>query len=145
MNGTNEVILKIIVVYQNKQIAKLYFLDEAELSSKSGTPSPMVARVAGGGTSSTDLRDLREGSYPRSVREGSLPRSVREGSVPRSVREGSVPRSVREGSLPRSLRESSAGSADTADGAGGEGEDRTRSTSTLSSLGTRYTSGKCRL
>ena len=99
------------------------FLDDAEVSSKSGTPSPMVSRV--GGSSTSDLRDMREGSFPRSVRETSLPRSMREGSLPRSVREGSLPRSAREGSV---------GSNDTVDAE----DERMRSTSTMSSLGTRY-------
>jgi len=82
----------------------------------------MVSRV--GGSSTSDLRDMREGSFPRSVRETSLPRSMREGSLPRSVREGSLPRSAREGSV---------GSNDTVDAE----DERMRSTSTMSSLGTR--------
>ncbi|XP_023347926.1 synaptotagmin-like protein 2 [Eurytemora carolleeae] len=120
---------------RRRSLAPSYFFrrrskDDADISSKSGTPSPMVSR--GGGSSACDLTDLRD--FPRSVREGSAPRSVREGSAPRSVREGSVPRSVREGST---------GSNDTVDG-----EDEKFKSSTLGnrseSLASIYSQGEGR-
>ena len=66
-----------------------FILDDYDVSSKSGTPSPMISRVGAAHLSATDLRDLREPSAARSLREGSTPRSLREGSAGTVASDGS--------------------------------------------------------
>ena len=74
----------------NKKLLIFFFvLDDYDLSSKSGTPSPMISRVGAAHLSATDLRDLREPSAARSLREGSTPRSLREGSAGTVASDGS--------------------------------------------------------
>ena len=110
------------------------------MSSKSGTPSPLVQRL--GGSASEAAREAREGSVTslgRGIRENSALREIREGSAKREIREGSAKREIREGSAKREVREGSVASSSEL----GEAEEERLGgqlikTGSLSSLGTRY-------